>query len=86
MTENSASKIIASLKQFIITELLNDESMSLSDDQDLLLSGLLDSLNVIRLAGHIESEFSISIPPEDMVVENFSTLVDIDTYIKNRTG
>ena len=86
MTEYNSSNTIEILKQFILIELLKDESMTLSDDQDLLLSGLLDSLNVIRLASHIESEFNISIPPEDMIVENFNTLENIDAYVKGRVS
>ena len=75
---------IDALRDYVRQELLNDEDLSIEDDQDLLLSGLLDSLNVVRLAGHIEQSCEISIPPEDMVLEHFGTLNQISAYVRTR--
>ena len=72
------------LRDYIKTELLNDAELSIEEDQDLLLSGLLDSLNVVRLASHIEHSCAFKIPPEDMILENFGTLNQINTYIQTR--
>lgn len=72
------------LRDYIKSELLNDTDISIDNDQDLLLSGLLDSLNVVRLASHIEQSCAFSIPPEDMVLENFGSLDQINTYIQTR--
>lgn len=72
------------LRDYIKTELLNDTDISIENDQDLLLSGLLDSLNVVRLASHIENSCAISISPEDMVLEHFGTLNQINAYIQSR--
>jgi len=76
---------ISTLKKYITVELLQDKSVGIGDDEDLLMSGLLDSINVVRLAGHIESTHELSIPPEDMIIENFGTLTQINQYIQSRT-
>lgn len=73
------------LREYIKSELLNDPAIAINDDQDLLLSGLLDSLNVFRLASHIEQSCAISIPPEDMILEHFGTLNQISAYVQTRT-
>ena len=75
---------IHALRDYIRQELLNDEDISIEDDQDLLLTGMLDSLKVVRLASHIEQICGFNIPPEDMIIEHFGTLLQINTYIHSR--
>ena len=48
--------IIESLRQFITVQLLNNPDMQIANDDDLLISGLLDSLGIMRLIGYIEDE------------------------------
>jgi len=72
------------LRSYIREELLNDEDIQIENDQDLLMSGLLDSMNVVRLASHIESEFGFNIPPDDMVIDYFGTVSQISSYIQSR--
>lgn len=78
------SNYIQPLKQYITEELLQDQTVDIVDDQDLLLSGMLDSISVVRLASHIESTYAITVPPEDVIIENFGTLVKISSYIASR--
>ena len=76
---------VENVRKFISSELIVSTS-EVSDDQELLMSGMLDSINVMRLVGHLETEFSISIPPEDVVVENFGTISQIFNYIQSKAG
>ncbi len=75
---------IEAIRQYIQSDLLNDTTIRIDSGQDMLLSGMLDSLNIIRLVTHIESECKITIPPEDVVLENFNSLNDIARYIRSR--
>lgn len=86
MTSSKASleMPVETVRQFIRDEILSDSSLVISDDQDLLLSGLLDSLGVVRLASFLEQQFHIEIPPEDLVLENFGSLTQINTYLLSR--
>jgi acyl carrier protein len=72
------------IRSYIQDEILNDASVQLAADQDLLLSEALDSLGVMRLVAYLESEFGIEIPTEDVTLENFSTLDLITTYVAQR--
>ena len=70
------------VKQFIQSELLDDQAISADDP--LLLSGLVDSMGVMRLISHLETHFSIKIPPEDVTIENFATAAEIARYVQEQ--
>ncbi|MDJ0905146.1 MAG: phosphopantetheine-binding protein [Woeseiaceae bacterium] len=72
---------IDALREFIQTEILSDPEFVIEADQDLLLSETLNSLSVTLLIAHIETTCNVHIPPEDVTLENFSTLRSIETYI-----
>lgn len=55
------------------------------DTEDLLLSGQIDSLGVMRLVAFIEQTLSITVPPEDVVIEHFQSLAAIEAYLETRT-
>ncbi|MEM6699831.1 MAG: acyl carrier protein [Bacteroidota bacterium] len=69
---------------YIQTEILQPEDDPITSDEDLLTTGLLDSMAAMRLVGFIEEEFSITIPPEDMVIEHFMTVDNMVEYLENR--
>lgn len=73
------------IKQFIIQELLNSrKDVVLNNDDELLLSGLVDSLGVIRLITFLEAEWKTYIPPEDVTIEHFGTVAAIYDYLSKR--
>ena len=57
--------------------------IELSPEDDLLGSGLLDSMGVMRLVGFVEETFNIKIPPEDIVIENFMDVKAITNYVES---
>lgn len=71
--------MIDQIRSFIVEELLDGNPVG--DDEDLLLSGLVDSLGVMRLVGFLEDAFSTAIPPEDITIENFSNISGIAGYM-----
>ena len=70
------------LSRFIIDQLLNGSAVD--DQQELLLSGLIDSIAVMRLVSFIEQETGLNVPPEDVVIENFTTINAIGDYLQAR--
>ena len=71
--------------QYIQDELIEDEEeLELTSDEDLLSSGLLDSLSVMRLITYVEKEFEVSVPPADMTIENFITVDALSEYIQSK--
>lgn len=74
------------LARYIANELLNQPDLAMSEDQDLLGSGLLDSLRVMSLVHFIEQDLGIDVPPEDVVIENFVSLAAIEAYLARRAA
>lgn len=75
---------IDAIRTFIQDEILNDVDFRIEPDQDLLLSEILNSLSVTMLIAHLENSCNVVIPPEDVTLENFSTLRSIESYIHSR--
>jgi len=70
------------LIEYIQTNLLAGQSdASLSPEDDLLGSGLVDSLGMIQLLAFIEERFEIKVPPQDMTIENFMSVEAICNYL-----
>ncbi len=68
----------------IVSEISQPSEEVLGDDTELLLSGRLDSLAVIRLATQIEQCSGIEVPPIDITIENFENLSAIFSYVTRR--
>ena len=73
------------LIDYIQMEIIGHPSeAALSVDDDLLSSGLIDSLGIMKLISFLEDRFDLTIPPEDMTIENFMTVAAIETYLQRR--
>jgi Acyl carrier protein len=70
------------IRTFITEELLGGREIAA--DENLLLSGLVDSLGVMRLVAFLERRFGISIPARDLKLANFATLEAIAGYVARR--
>lgn len=70
---------------YIKEELLNNEiEDDFDDNEDLLGSGILDSLGMVQLIAFVEKEFKVEVGPEDMVIENFMTVNHIVNYVEGK--
>lgn len=70
------------LCEYISESLLgSDEGIDVQPDDNLLDVGMLDSLQLMRLVQHIESEYQRKIPPSDLILENFQSVNAIVAYL-----
>ena len=75
------------IRDFILHERLNGEQADeLEFDTNLLVSGLVDSLGLVRLLAHLQEQLSITIPPQDVTIENFISINVMEIYLKTRTS
>ena len=76
---------LSSLQSFLAGDLLDLPAGTLLDpDTNLLADGLLDSLGVVRLVAFLEADRRLTIPPEDVTLENFHSLRAIADYLARR--
>ena len=78
------SEIGNTLQEFIQTRFAPGSAGTIGFDDDLLMSGVLDSLNVMSLLAFIQQRFDIKVPAEDVVYENFVTISALVTYLESR--
>ena len=72
------------VSRYIAHDLLNQPDLAIGEEEDLLGSGLLDSLRVMSLVNFIEQELGIEVPAEDVTFENFVSLGAIKAYLARR--
>ncbi|HEU4367807.1 MAG TPA: acyl carrier protein [Methylomirabilota bacterium] len=57
---------------------------TLRDDEDLIDSGVLDSLGIFQLVAFLEERFGIAIADTEITPENFGTLERIERLVAGR--
>ena len=71
------------LTDYIKREFLHDPNANLNEDEDLLSSGVLDSLGILKLVAFIEESFGIQVPDEDIAYENFMSISALASYLRS---
>ena len=72
------------LMEFIKREFGRGRGASLKEDDDLLSSGLIDSLGILQLVAFVEERFDVEVPDEDVVFENFHSVKALGDYLEGR--
>lgn len=79
MTSISNKEII---KKFIVKEIAKkEEHMQVSDQENIVETGLIDSLGIMQLVLYLEKEFFIKVKDEDIIPEHFESIDAISAYI-----
>ena len=76
-----ADQIEALIVQFIQEELLDSEASGIDRDENLLTSGLVDSVGVVRLIAHLSRALGVEVPPPQLIPENFRTIQIMAAYM-----
>ena len=73
------------INDYISREFVRDPALlPLADDANLLDSGILDSLSLLRLVVFLEGRFGITMGDADLLPENFASVNTICAYIRAR--
>ena len=71
------------VREFIAKKLAKSREQALvADSENIIETGLLDSLGVMQLVPFIEETFSVTVKDEDIVPENFESVDAISAYIE----
>jgi acyl-coenzyme A synthetase/AMP-(fatty) acid ligase/acyl carrier protein len=71
------------IKRYILTEILDDSGQTkVEDDTELLESGLMDSIGVVRLVAFLEDNSGVKVPNDEFIAENFSSLSAISNLVE----
>jgi len=81
MADNYSTDDASKLKAFIARDIVRDQSVTLTDDQPLMSSGLVDSFALVDLSLFIENTFGVRVPDIDLTPERMDTVAKILTYV-----
>jgi len=71
------------LMRYIKDELLRGRMNDLDAEDDLLSSGVINSLGILQLVSFVEKRMGIEIPDEDVVYENFHSVAALTNYLQD---
>jgi len=79
-----ATPLTGALTRFIQEEIVLDDDVVVAGDSDLLLSGAVDSLGVIRITHWMEETTGVVVDPGDVTLDNFQTVNKMAAYLNAR--
>lgn len=80
----TATEIESLIKSYIGTSLSRKPIDALSAESNLFAEGYLDSIGIMKLIAHIETQLELKIPPKDLVPRNFMTIKAMSSYLESR--
>lgn len=82
MASESMEEIVL---RFIAEDLIKDGGGArLQPADNLIESGIVDSLGIQKLLGFLESRFSVEISDEELLPENFETVAAICSFVNRK--
>jgi len=68
-----------------ITKYISEEiDTDINAEEELLSSGLIDSITIMKVIAFLEETYDVKVPPQDMVIENFNTVQSMSDYLKGQ--
>ena len=82
---SNKNTIIGETKEYILNEFLaGEDPNALTDQVELITSGILDSLATLKLVTFLENTYNVSIEPHEADEENLNTLADIANLVAGK--
>ena len=76
----------ATIRDFVLDRLAPTSGRSdIADDEDLIDSGVIDSLGIFQLVAFLEETFGIAIGDEEITPENFGSVAAIERLVASRS-
>lgn len=71
------------IRGFVVQKLARErgDTETITDEESLIERGIVDSLGIVQLVGHLEGTLALKIPDEEIVPENFDSVASIASYI-----
>ncbi len=72
------------VRQFLLDNFAMGGGVTIADDTSFMESHILDSTGFIELITFIEETFGLTVGDEEMVPENFDSLLNIEGYVSRK--
>jgi acyl carrier protein len=78
------SDMMTALAEFIATEILSQPNRKIAVDENLISSGLIDSLSLVDIAIFVEEQFQVIIDDTELNADTFDSLNELKEIIISR--
>lgn len=78
--------VASKLNQYIATEILKQPKRTLTPDEKLVSSGMIDSFHLVDLSLFIEDTFNVHIDDTELNADTFDTLAELEALILQRSA
>ena len=76
----------AAIREFVIDRLAPTSGRGdIGDEDDLIDSGVIDSLGIFQLVAFLEERFGVVIGDEEIIPENFASIVAVERLVASRS-
>jgi acyl carrier protein len=82
--KQSMDEIKDQIRQFLYEILPKGKSSDLRDDTALRTSGIVDSMNLLRIVDFIEGKYGIQVEAYESDVDNFDRIQDIAAFVQRK--
>jgi acyl carrier protein len=70
------------VRNFVVSSLVKKrEHLGISDHDNIIINGLLDSLGIIKTISFLEEKYNFVIKDEDILPENFESIEAISSFV-----
>ena len=74
------------IRNYLLSHAADADITEIADDESLLEAGVIDSAGMVDLIAFLEGTFGIAVDEDDMIPENFDSLVAITAYVSEKAG
>lgn len=72
------------VRNFIVENFLYGQDDGFGDDISFLEKGIIDSTGILELVTFVEDKFSITVEDEELIPDNFDSLVKLSSFISRK--
>ena len=79
--------IKSSIRTYVLDNFLfTDDESALEDVASFLEEGIVDSTGVLELVMFVEETFNVAVDDEEIIPENFDSVLGLVQYIESKNG
>ena len=70
------------IRSFIVEHIPQARQLNVQNEDELIETGLLDSLGILDVVTYLEEEFGLTVSDEELTPENFQSISTMASYVQ----
>ena len=76
--------MINDIKNYILSQLLDDQNINIDSNTPLISSGLIDSISTLKLVDHLEKTYEVEFQPHEVDRDNLDNIELMAQFIQSK--